>query len=50
MDAKRLLTILDGSVPLTLSKDDFRDEAIQLLQDLSLAYPLAPFNLSEVTI
>ena len=36
----QLLTFLDGLVPIILTKDDFRKDAIALLQQLSLEYPL----------
>jgi acetylcholinesterase len=39
-DTRELLTILDGSVPLTITKDDFRQEPIQFLMDVSLELPL----------
>jgi len=38
--SKQLLTILDGDVPLEITKDDFREEAIQFLLQYTLANPL----------
>jgi len=39
-ESKQLLQILDGPVPLNLTVDDFREDAIQFLIDFSLAHPL----------
>ena len=38
--SKSLLTILDGPVPLTISKDDFRRLAIDFLIMLGLKHPM----------
>jgi acetylcholinesterase len=38
-DAPTLLTLLDGSTPLTLSNDTYREEAIRTLIQASLADP-----------
>ena len=38
--SKQLLTMLDGAVPLTISKDDFRRAAIDYLILVSLRYPI----------
>ena len=35
-----LLTLLDGPTPLAIGKDDFREEAIEAMAELSLKYPL----------
>jgi hypothetical protein len=40
VNSKKLLTILDGPVPLNITKDDFRQEPIDFLIQLSLADPL----------
>jgi len=37
---KELLMMLDGTIPLEITKDDFREEAIQFLTQYTLANPL----------
>ena len=37
---RELLTLLDGPTPLAIGKDDFREEAIEAMVELSLKYPL----------
>ena len=34
------MTLLDGSVPLTISEDDFREDGIKYLTQLMLQNPL----------
>lgn len=36
----KLLTFLDGLIPLSITNDDYRVEAMQLLTKLSLQFPL----------
>ncbi|ETW82212.1 Esterase/Lipase [Heterobasidion irregulare TC 32-1] len=38
--SRKLMTILDGSVPLTIGEDDFREEGIKYLTQLMLQNPL----------
>ena len=38
--APKLLTFQDGLVPLAITNDDYRAEAMQLLTELSLQFPL----------
>jgi hypothetical protein len=40
VDSKELLTILDGPIPLSITKDDFRQAPIDFLIQLGLANPL----------
>ena len=40
LKSRRLLTFLDGLIPLTVSKDDYRQDATDYLTTVTLANPL----------
>lgn len=40
LETRNLLTFLDGETPLTITKDEYREEAMSVLQKLSLEYPI----------
>ena len=40
LDSPSLLTFQDGIVPLAITQDNFRNEGIALLTELSLEFPI----------
>ena len=40
LDSPKLLTFQDGLVPLTITKDDYRVDAINGITDLALRFPI----------
>ena len=40
LDSRELLTFQDGLIPLTITKDDYRVDGVNVITDLALKFPI----------